>query len=111
MRKPSVAPEGVPVKIHSEVAWGIASHWSWALASSTRTLAGQIDEALAAERDALQATNAELLEALRKLSFEVAGLSAFESEVRQAIGNTNYHVIAEFNERAKTSVAKAEGKL
>lgn len=40
------------MKIHSETAWKIASEFSHVLASDTRTLAGMIDEALAAEREA-----------------------------------------------------------
>jgi len=31
------------MKIHSTEAWEIASHWSWLLASDTRTLAAMVD--------------------------------------------------------------------
>ena len=34
-----------------------------------------------------------LSEALRKLEAEVSGLAAFEIEVREAIGNTNWNVL------------------
>ena len=95
MRKPSVAPEGVSVKIHSEIAWGIASHWSWALASSTRTLAGQIDEALAAEREALKDTNAELLEAGTELLAAIDKLMPSDGPIKA---------------KMRAAIAKAEGK-
>jgi hypothetical protein len=38
--------------IHSETAWDIASFFSGALASDTRTLAAMIDDAIAKEREA-----------------------------------------------------------
>lgn len=41
------------LKIHSDKAWEIASHWSDVLASDTRTLAAAIDVALAEAREAL----------------------------------------------------------
>jgi len=45
---------------------------------------------------------------LRNLSCDVEGLKAFEYGVRQAIGNTNWTVLMEFNDRAR-AIAK-EGK-
>lgn len=42
------------MKVHSDVAWDIASHFSYALASDTRTLAAMIDKALDASQTRLK---------------------------------------------------------
>lgn len=62
------------------------------LPTLVRQAASEIQHA-ADHIDAQAATIKALVEALGKLCFEVAGLQAFETEVRREIGNTNYAAI------------------
>lgn len=49
-------------------------------------------------------------DALTKLTNEVDGLCAFEIEIREAIGNTNWAVLRQRVEEARAVLAKAEGR-
>lgn len=63
------------------------------------------------QRETIQeqdATIKALVDALGKLCFEVAGLNAFEFEVRHAIGNTNFSCIMARLEKAKTALSSAK---
>ena len=57
----------------------------------------------------LIATAPELHEAGRKLAAEVGGLRAFESEIREAIGNTNWSVLMNRLVGMDAAIAKATG--
>lgn len=51
----------------------------------------------------------DMLEAGRKLANEVAGLKAFEHELRAVIGNTNWSVLMQRMAEAEAAISKAKG--
>lgn len=64
-------------------------------------------EDIKTERDRLKVINAELLEALIKLSNEVMGSAEM---ARPCIGNTNANCLLQRAEEARAASAKAEGQ-
>ncbi|CAN1724404.1 protein of unknown function [Hyphomicrobium sp. 1Nfss2.1] len=55
------------------------------------------------------AASSELYEALWKLANECDGLRAFEDEIRDAIGNTNWNVLRLRVDEARAALLKASG--
>lgn len=53
----------------------------------------------------------DLLDALRKLTNEVAGLGMFGPEIKALISNTNWNVLVQRVQEAREAIAKAEGSL
>lgn len=58
----------------------------------------------------LIASAPDMLAALEKLANEVEGLGAFEPEIREAIGNTNWSVLRLRMTEAHAAIAKARGE-
>ena len=59
--------------------------------------------------EALDDAAYDLLAALRNLAAQVGGLRAFEWEIREAAGNTNWQCVIDAVAQADTAIAKATG--
>lgn len=95
------------LKIHSDKAWNIASHWSDVLASDTRTLAAAIDAALVEERKrALEFLSAKCEEEGEKL-MERWHSDLGASDTTRAAGIAS-HIINDFYASAEVELMKME---